>query len=849
MIGRFPATLQWVLIFVQAAAVTVADEMAPKSAVHNKQPAIAEAGPADARRQFDSLDRSIRHLAGCYGAKYRGAEFGDRLGRLRDAIMALDLDAWDRLDPARLRLQEEFRQLQFDALVAGNPMLSSAKLLFVKRRTYTPGWYYAEFMGAGALFSGPQGKAQGGLFMVSLPDRKTTPLAPQLAGGVFDRYDLSFDGRRAVFGYKPARDKPFRLYEAATDGSALRQLTFDPGDERQEVARYQGLSHCTTDDFHPCYLPDGGIAFASARCRQRVICDAGGRLVVNVLYRIDGDGGNLRRLSQGALSESTPSVMNDGRLLYTRWEYVDKGVIAVQSLWSMWPDGAASREVYGNDIADPMVFIHGRAIPGPNDLFVCTATFHHPFAVGPLLLVDTTRPINTLAPIRSLTPDTQASPTLVVQDGKAGERWSHWRNQQWVADNRGPLFSEPYPLADPETGAGAGSYFLASCNPDRPWGDPSAYALYLVDVFGNRVEIYHDPEISCWQPMPLRARPKPPVLPQHAEYGTGAESVSAGEGVGTLLMTNVYEGLAGVRRGAVKYIRVYEQVPVPWSARRFWKDDVVDDQHVPISRNASIHVKVLHGVVPVRDDGSALFTVGAGRNLFFQAIDEDFMEVQRMRTFVNLRPGETRTCLGCHEDPHKSPPPGRLALALSAGPTAPQPQPGEKGPRPIHYVTDVQPVLDRHCVRCHNAEKRDGNLDLTGTPTTFFNRSYESIQDRRLVACIAEFRGRDGDQFGHVQPLPAMTLGSHASKLIGVLRKGHYEVRLGRDEWVRLVTWADANAPFYGSYFGRRNLVYKGLPDFRPVPTLESALGMEPAVKGGKRGHSTFPVVGGEESR
>jgi hypothetical protein len=235
---------------------------------------------------------------------------------------------------------------------------------------------------------------------------------------------------------------------------------------------------------------------------------------------------------------------------------------------------------------------------------------------------------------------------------------------------------------------------------------------------------------------------------------------------------------------------------------------------------AHIYVKVLHGIVPVEADGSAHFLVPADRNLFFQALDEEFMEVQRMRTFVNFRPGESRSCIGCHE-PRNQAPPHRLPLALLHEPDAPGPQPGETVPRPLYYPTDIQPILDQHCVRCHGGEKTEGDLVLTGDLTTFFNRSYENLMTRKLVAYIQEFIGpQPNAQKTNVTPLPPKSLGSHASRLIQVLRQGHYEAVLSREEWVRLVTWVDANGPYYGSYFGRRNLKYQGLPDFRPVPTL-----------------------------
>ncbi|HUT93029.1 MAG TPA: hypothetical protein VMY37_26430 [Thermoguttaceae bacterium] len=774
-------------------------------------------------KELENLRAAIEDLERSFPDRYPCETLLGRVQEIEGCAIELTETAHDAPASAFRPLGERLESLRREALVDANPLMPR-KLLFVKRYTYSPGWYYAEFMRASRF--------GGNLCVLSLDDGKVTELVPELAGGIFDRYDLSFDARRVTFGYKAAPGKGFRIYEAGVDGRGLRQLTFDPPDEPERIAKYwhprnkpSGVYRHHTDDFHPCYLPDGGIALVSTRCEQGVLCDQGDSLAVNVLYRMDADGGRLARLSQGALSESTPSVAGDGRILYTRWEYVDKGVIAVQALWAMHPDGACSAEIYGNQIEEPPVLIHGRAVPGVNHLFVATATMHHPFAVGPILLVDTHRDVRTHGPIRSLTPDTSLS-IEGVGGFPNGENYIHFKNGRWVADNVGPLYSEPYPLADPETGSGAGKYFLVDGNPDRAWNDPAAYGLYLIDAFGNRVRIHDDPEISCWQPVPLAPRSRPPVISPVRAEELAAKPVPAGEAV--VMMTDVYRGLEGVERGRIKYLRVLEQVPRPWSARRFWPEDEGLGQHAIVSMYAHIFVTIHHGVVPVREDGSACFVVPAEKNLFFEALDEDFMEVQRMRSFVNFRPGEARSCIGCHEERRLAPPP-RTPLALAYPPSRLGPQPGETVPRPLYYPTDVQPILDKHCVECHNPSKPDGDLDLSGELTTFFNRSYEQVMAKKLVAYIQEFHGpQPRAQKTNVVPLAPRSLGSHASRLITVLRDGHYDAKLSREEMVRLVTWADANAPYYGSYFGRRNLIYKDHPDFRPLPTLESASGIPP---------------------
>ncbi len=775
--------------------------------------------------QLKRLRQATEFLRATYPDDYPGSTLLKELDAIQFSLDRIADEPWREEQTEVAEVTRSLETFGKRALVDCNPLLRPGKLLFARRHTYRTGWYYAEFMQAG-----PPG---GNLCVLDLATGRVTELCPQLSGGIFDRFDLSFDARRVVFGYRPSAEQALRLYEVHIDGQGLRQLTFEPPDEAARLASY-GLNpgqnelgpwRGHTDDFHPSYLPDGGIAFASSRCERGVLCDAADNLSVNVLYRMDGDGGNLRRLSENALSESTPSVMNDGRILYTRWEYVHKGVIAVQSLWSMRPDGSGSQEIYGNQHVYPPVLIHGRAVPGFNHLFVATCTMHHPFAVGPILLINTERDIRTHAPLTNLTPETdvtyEGSGTFPV-----GESFVHFRNGKPVHDNSGPLFCDPWPLSD--------KFFLVACNPDKPFDDSRGYGIWLIDVFGNRIRIWDEPDISCWQPVPVRPREVPPVVTPTGESAAVKATESAGAVVergerATIVMTDVYRGLEGVRRGEIKYLRILEQVPRPWTAKRFWPDDIAYGQNAPISLGSHIFVTVLHGIVPVEEDGSAHFTVPARRSIFFQALDERLMEVERMRTFVNLQPGEVRGCIGCHQPRNEAPRAG-LPRAILREPDYPQPQPGESSvPRPLYYPTDVQPILDRHCVRCHGAAPDASPPVLTGELTTYFNRSYEEIMGRNLIAFVQEFIGKDPEaQKGNVAPLGPRALGSHASRLITVLRNGHYEVQLSEAEWARLVTWVDANGPYYGSYFGRRHLQYRDLPDFRPLPTLDSAWGTRP---------------------
>ena len=253
-------------------------------------------------------------------------------------------------------------------------------------------------------------------------------------------------------------------------------------------------------------------------------------------------------------------------------------------------------------------------------------------------------------------------------------------------------------------------------------------------------------------------------------------------------------------------------------------------QHAVVSMNASLHVKRLHGVVPVEADGSALLrsaaeqepiSAGLGRGLPGSAADADLRQSPARRN-AGLPRLPCRAALGPRRQGGLGPPPAAQCAATAAG--------RHVAGRPLHYVTDVQPILDRHCVRCHNPDQADGELDLSGTLTTLFNRSYENLLRKDLVQVFHENDPKTGD----AAPVPPYTLGSHASRLVKLLRQGHEDVTLSREEFIRLVTWIDSNSAYYGTYFGRRNLKYRHEPDFRPLPADEfRGIGFQPVSRAG----------------
>ncbi|MDR2705261.1 MAG: hypothetical protein LBC02_05740 [Planctomycetaceae bacterium] len=707
------------------------------------------------------------------------------------------------------------------------------QILFIKRATFQSSHYYTDFIDGSRIFYSE-------LCLLSLKDGSVQSIVPTLKEGIIGRCNLSYDGKKVIFDYKRKLGEGYRIWEVNIDGTGLRQLTFPPEDEEQRIAKYRMDKENTvsrqwekyrgiganayfhhTDDFHPAYFPDGGFVFASTRCEHGILCDGPDVLTASVIYRADKNG-NLEKLSDNSVSESCPTIMEDGRILYTRWEYVDNGSVTNKGLWALNPDGTASSEIYGIDIAFPSVFNAARQIPGQPTKFVCIGAPHMPVGLGTVLLVDTRFNRRTVDGVKYITPEVDqqyqwgwtkpvnGQPFTRLYEPPAVRNVSIQKDKSRDGSGNtdaGPLFMDPFPLNEHN--------FLVSYNPDKKWNTANAYGLYLINDSGERELLFRDREWSAWSSIPVRATPIPPSPTAVRDRDLAAKNLAQ------LVVTDVYAGMDGVPRGSIKYLRINEHVPRPWSARRYWDGDEFDQQHSVISYNAALGLRVQHGIVPVEKDGSANFVVPADKNIFLQALDENFREVQRERTFVNYRPGEVRSCIGCHEQASVTPNDRTLRsmpLALRRSYNMPEPQPGEKsGSRPISYFEDVQPVLDRHCVQCHNSEKKDGNVNLEGTLTGLFNISYETLMKRNSFPVIGENHPKAGNN----HYLPPYSLGSHASPLIKLLDKGHYDVKMPIEDWVRLTTWVDSNGQYYGTYFGRKNLKYKDHPDFRPTPTFE----------------------------
>ena len=698
------------------------------------------------------------------------------------------------------------------------------QLVFVRRYTLSADHVYTEHVNSRWM-------PGGGLCVLDLETGEVRELAADLTRtGVVNRFDVSFDAQRIVFDFKPAANEGYELWEVHVDGTGLRQLTAAPESEPELRARFR-RGH-GTNDMQPCYLPDGGIAFISTRAHYSVLCDAGDNFTVTNLFRMDGDGSNLQPLTNSPLNEQSPVMLPDGRILYHRWEYLDKSAGNIKSLWAMNPDGSGSVEIYGNDIAFPETLIYGRPIPGaPGKIVMLGASHCCPNnAMGTVIKIDRSDNIRSPETMQFITRDIHALHHngfhFLDDDGN----WVHDRH-----GTGGRLFKDPYPIHE--------DLYLVSHKPKGlNWGDPTGYELCLLDGEGRTTPLFTDESVSVWHPYPLQPRPVPPIVTM------ARDDELAEQGLGRCMVTDIYAGMEEVERGAVRYIRVLEQLGRPWAARKTWNDRR-GHAHSVIG-DGTLGVKVQHGIVPVESDGSANFYVPAMRNIYFQALDENYMAVQTERTYVNYMAGETRGCVGCHETPNATIAPlNHLPLAMLREPSSPQPQPGEDvAGRVFDYDRQIQPIWDRHCVECHNDQLAEGGLNLTGEPADEFSTSYNQLlalsRSEKQTLGFRSPRNEDAASLGQdaMQYLPPYTLGSHTSTLAALLsggrvtlrdqrlqdyvdelREAHADVALSEAEWVRLVNWIDVNAPFHPSYWGRLKAEYQGHPNFRPEITLEEA--------------------------
>jgi mono/diheme cytochrome c family protein len=652
-------------------------------------------------------------------------------------------------------------------MTLNNPLLDFDDLLLVQRVpgsfTHMSDQYYGWFSRPG-----------GGLYV--LEDFKTASpklrlLTAELPTGSVLRPDISYDGRRVLFAhckYYPGlaeepnkldknnvpEDAFYHLYEMNLDGTGLRRLT---------SGKY--------DDFDGRYLPDGRIVFLSTRRGQAVQCTSdeniaqdqpalpdcyvrcgGGPerpVAVYTLHVMDATGQQIVRISPFEMFEWTPSVDDQGQILYARWDYVDRYNMPYMSLWSTLPDGTDARAVYGNYTVNPHCIFEARRIPDSRKI-IFTASGHHAQTSGSLVLLDPNRGADGETPLTRLTPEV-AFPE--------SEGWPQ------------TYFASPFPLSENHYLVAWSSAPLPPGTPRPLWGmagPPNDLGIYLFDAWGNLNLVYRDPAISSTDPLPIRPRRQPPQITSRVD--TQAENGSR------MLVVDVYQGLATVPRGAIKELRL---VGVPAKTH-----PTMDFPHIGITRDDP--GKFVIGSVPVEADGSSYFHAPAGVAFFLQALDDQGMAIQTMRSATYLQPGQAGTCIGCHE-PRNTAPPNARPMAAVREPS--KITAGVSGTWPLDFRALVQPVLDAQCVSCHQPGADGSTFDLTA------ERSYDAL----IAYGSPSLQDHVRQRYQEGRSIPGAGA-AHSNSLWTLLDQGHYDVRLSREQRSRLATWMDTYGQRAGSF-------------------------------------------------
>lgn len=676
-----------------------------------------------------TLDASILHLTGTYpDYEGRGKELLEKLRGLR-APMAGKAVSRQRVKAARaLRLE----------IATSHPLIQKSPILFVTRRQFLKDHHNTATLFQPNEINGKSYTPGGSCLKIIdyAKGGKVTVLTNPGKTGILRDPEVRWDGERVVFSMRRDMEDTYHIYTCAADGSDLKQLT-----------RAKNVS-----DIDPVFLPGGEIIFTSTREPKYCMCN---RHIMGNLFRMEADGANIHQIGKSTLFEGHSSLLPDGRILYDRWEYVDRNFGDAQGLWVVNPDGTNHAIYWGNNTASPGGVIDGRAIPG-TDLVLCIFGSCHDRPWGSLAVIDRKKGVDGRKPVIRTWPA-----SAVKQVSTEGSRkWDAFRKIK-------PKYEDPWPIDS--------HFFLTA----RTVGKEEATGIFLIDMFGNET-LLHAEAPGCFDPMLLGPRTPPRSIPLRRNYE---------DGPGTFYVQDCSIGthMKGVKKEDIRYLRIVEA-----PEKRSWTNErwVGQGTIAPSMNWHDFSNKRILGTVPVEADGSAHFRVPSDTFVFFQLLDKDGRLIQSMRSGTMIQSGEVQGCVGCHENRVRNAPPQRPVAALKRAPSEPADWYGEA--RLFSYTKEVQPVFDRHCIRCHDFGKEAGKkLVLAGDKNAFFNTSYVELHRKKYIRCVGG---------GPSQIQPARSWGSIPSRLTKVLRQGHQKVELTPEEMDRITTWVDINAPYYPRY-------------------------------------------------
>lgn len=676
--------------------------------------------------RFADLERSIRHLLEEYGEAYpQGEDFLKRLEEIRSAFQE---------EPQGPNLAQAFVELQREALLA-NPLLDFNEVIFIRRNAEQLGLPDNSYGNEYLPVTGYDNSLQS-LSLKNDSDVRTL-FVPE--GDVFiGDIELHYDAEKMLMSLSDLAGK----WGIGEVDLATAQLSMIPTIEDEDI-----------HNFDACYLPDGRIVFTSTAPIIGVPC-VGGRSQVTNLYLLDTDG-SIRRLTNDQDHNWCPAVLNDGRLLYQRWEYADIAHAFMRILFTANPDGCRQLEYYGSNSFWPTAMFYARAVPDHPSRFVAIVGGHHDaHRQGELVLFDPSLGRHEADGVVQRIPGYGKKVEPVILDGLISTSW--------------PRFLHPYPLSD--------SYYLVACKPsiDVLWG------IYLVDRFDNFLLLHEEEGYAMLEPTAWKKTKRQPIIPDSSVPGA-TESV--------LQVADIYHGpgTEGIPEGAVKSLRVigYEYT---------FHDFGCEPDRVGL--DGPWDVRRILGTVPVEEDGSAHFTVPAMVPVALQPLDEEGKALALMRSWITAAPGELLSCAGCHEPQNSTAPPQQAPSAFKRPPDAIADWYGPA--RGFSFQREIQPVLDAHCIRCHDSEKDETIPDFTEKPVQKYGSAFQLHFNPSYMALRSWVHTPTLESDAHM--LPSRAFHADTSMLIQILRDGHYGVELDEESMDRFITWIDLNAPFHGSW-------------------------------------------------
>ncbi|MDR2755931.1 MAG: hypothetical protein LBC20_09510 [Planctomycetaceae bacterium] len=620
------------------------------------------------------------------------------------------------------------------------------------------------------------------------PGGHQTQLMPQKPlHGSFWRPDLSYDANKVLVGFKPHNEKNFHIYEINIDGSGERQLT-------------AGIF----DDFDPVYLPDGkNFMFLTTRGHIYVRCMPPTNAFVLARMALNTKPGdkNLYIISRNGEPEYTPSVMSDGRVIYTRWEYTDKPLWRAQSLWTMNTDGTQVQTFWGNQSVWPDLLKDARSIPG-SERVMFTGSAHHNWFSGSVGIIDPGKGFNF--------PDglTKVTQEVVWPESGNGSVDPKESENYHLSGNYVSYYS-PYPLSEKDFLVSARRVIKNSQGKDVA----EKFVLLLMDTDGNR-ELVFEGEHHLFDAQPIRPRIVPQIASERVEWPSWAERDKPNTGI--IYSNNVYENAPEELRNKAKYLRIWS---IEHKTYTYWYKRNYVSSGPEISVNQSEGVKKIIGTVPIEDDGSVSFTAPSGIALHFQLLDKNQLALQTMKSFTGVLPRETRGCLGCHESMTRSPVTAQTGKALKRAPS--EITPVSWNDITVSYERYVQPVLDQYCGECHqnpdhkaykkfNAVLRPGFLGfkepymtLMGSPT--WGAPYKTATETEQIGgfgwadtiLVEAYDQRDPAAYATYPPMKKL---SYKSRLIHRMMSGqHNNIKVTGDDLLRVILWVDAMGPYYGA--------------------------------------------------